>query len=96
MANIYDVGDLVRITATFTDEDAVAIDPTTVSAQIKSPAGTIFEYDYGIDVELVKDGIGVYHTDVDVDAEGTWYYRMSSTGIGQAADEGAFDATSWF
>jgi len=52
-------------------------------------------YVYGTDSELVKDATGDYHFDVDVDEEGTWYYRIegeTSGGAKQGAAEGTFEA----
>jgi hypothetical protein len=45
---------------------------------------------FGVDSELVKDAVGKYHVDIDTTVEGTYPYRMYSTGSGQAAAEGSF------
>lgn len=88
--NQYDLGDLVRCTGTFTDADGNAQDPAAVFAQVQDPSGNTAEYEYGEDAALVKDATGVYHVDVDCDEVGWWYYRIYSTGSGQAADETKF------
>lgn len=89
MANIYDVGDLVRLKATFTDPNNgdIPIDPGTVAVLYKNPAGVVTKKVFGTDSEVVKDSTGVYHIDVDIDADGQWKYRWESTGVGQAAEE---------
>ena len=92
MANVYQVGDLVRVTGTFTDGDGNAQDPDAVLCQVRDPSKTTVEYEYGADAEVVKDSTGVYHVDVDVDEAGWWAYRWYATGTGQAADEGRFRA----
>jgi len=92
VANVYQVGDLVRCTGTFTDADGNAQDPDAVLCQVLDPSKTLAEYEYGTDPELVKDSTGVYHVDVDVDAAGWWKYRFYATGTGQAADEERFRA----
>jgi hypothetical protein len=89
LANTYDKGDLVRVSAAFTSAGA-AIDPTAVTAKYKTPAGTTTTLVYGTDGALVRDSAGNYHVDVDADEVGTWYYRFASTGTGQAASEEAF------
>lgn len=88
--NNYDVGDEVRCTGTFTDSAGTAQDPNAVLFAYTDPSGATTTYTYGADVQLVKDGTGVYHVDVDVDEAGMWYWRWYSTGTGQAADEGQF------
>jgi hypothetical protein len=90
MSNIYDKGDLVRITGTFTTAAGVATDPTAVLFSIKNPAGTTTTYTYGTDAQLVKSTTGIYYVDVNVNAVGTWYYKFYSTGTGQSASEGLF------
>lgn len=89
MANEYDVGDLVRVTATFDDG---GIDPTAVQAKVRQPSGTVTTYVYGTNLELVKSSTGIYTIDVDVDAAGTWRIRFESTGSGQAAEDHEFYA----
>jgi hypothetical protein len=88
--NEYDKGDAVRCRATFKDSSDALINPTAVSFKYKDPSGNITTLVYGTDVALVKDSTGNYHVDVDADQSGIWYYRFSSTGTGQAADEETF------
>lgn len=88
--NEYDKGDSVRCRATFKDSSNALIDPTAVSFKYKNPSGTITTLVYGTDAALVKDSTGNYHVDVNANQSGTWYYRFSSTGTGQAADEETF------
>jgi hypothetical protein len=89
--NTYDVGDLVRIDATFT-VDATATDPTTVICRVKAPDGTVSAKTYGTDAEVVKESTaGVYHLDIDITQRGTWRYRWEGTGAAQGAEEGRFD-----
>jgi hypothetical protein len=85
---IYDVGDLVRCSATFTDQDDTAVDPTGIAFKVKTPAGVTTTYTYGTDAALVRDSTGNYHVDVSMTAAGLWPYRWASTGTGQAAAEG--------
>lgn len=74
----YDVGDLVKVTGTFTDPDDsdAAIDPTTVKLRVKDPNGevTVYVYD-GVDGDASEDGriwrsaAGVYHFNIDTAAD---------------------------
>lgn len=84
------LGQLVRISASFTDEDDAAADPGKVFCEIKTPAGVTTSYEYDSDVEVVKDATGEYHLDLDCAAVGFWRWRWYSTGLIQAADEGRF------
>lgn len=87
MANTHDYGELVRLTAAFTDADGSAIDPNAVYVQVKDPAGNITTYQYNVDAEVVKDSVGNYHIDINANQAGIWHYRWYSTGTGQAAEE---------
>lgn len=98
MVNIYDKGDLVRCTGTFTDSETPpnAVDPTTVSFKFKNPAGSVTTYVYGVDAQLVRSGVGIYYADISLTAPGIWRYRFESTGTGQAAGEHFFEARESF
>lgn len=88
--NSYDVGDLVRVSSTFTDATGTVADPAAVTASYRAPGGTETDLIYGVDAELVRDSAGVYHMDISAGEAGTWVYRFASTGSGQAAAEGSF------
>lgn len=83
--NTYDIGDVVRLSSAFTQDDA-PIDPTTVSLKVMNADGTSNTYTYAAG-QLVKDSSGVYHYDIAPAARGTYRYRFFSTGIGTAAEE---------
>jgi hypothetical protein len=91
MANEYDVGDLVRITGTFTNSAGTAVDPTVVRAQYTDPSGNTTSLLYLTDAALVKASTGVYYVDIDADESGVWLYRFYATGTGQGAEEGYFE-----
>lgn len=67
----------------------VAVDPTTVALSVKAPNGTVTTYTYAL-AEIIKDSTGNYHKDLPISAAGTYRYRWTSTGTGQASEE------SWF
>ena len=88
--NSYDLGNLVRVSATFRDSSNALVDPAVVKCQVRASSGTITTYTYGASPELVREGAGVYWLDVDASAAGEWRYRWFSTGTGQAAAEDLF------
>lgn len=92
MASKIHVGDLVKLTGTFTDPDNAdaPIDPTAVFLAFTSPSGTTTTYTYGTDAELVKASTGVYTANVDGTEAGKWRYRWYSTGTAQASEPGSF------
>jgi uncharacterized protein YfaS (alpha-2-macroglobulin family) len=85
----YVIGQCVRVTASFTSSNTPT-DPTMVTFLIKTPAGVVSSYVYGVDTAPVKDGVGVYHMDVFPNAAGTWTYRVEGTGTAAAALESSF------
>lgn len=88
--NVYDLGDLVRVSGAFRNAAGTLIDPTTVGFEFRGPTGAVTRYAYPADPQLAKDSTGNYHVDIDASAAGTWHWRWESTGTGQAAEEGAF------
>lgn len=88
MANTHDIGDIVRVSVTFT-QSGVAVDPSTVTLVVQLPSGTSSTYTYaagGVD----KDSTGNYHKDLTIASAGTYRYRWTSTGTGTASEEGWF------
>ena len=85
---MYDVGDRVRITGTFTNEAGTAADPTGVSISVRRRDGPVSTYTYP--ATITKDSTGVFHADYDVMTDGVYDYRIVGTGVVTAADEGEF------
>lgn len=75
----YDVGDTVRLKATFKDIGGTASDPTTITLRVKDPSGNIDSYTYA-DADLTKSATGVFYYDLALDESGTWVYEFTSTG----------------
>lgn len=90
MANTYDVGDQVRLSAAFT-ASGTATDPTAVTFKIKNPAGATTTYVYLTDAALVRDSTGNYHVDFNGTVPGIHFYRFSGTGAVMAAGEASFE-----
>lgn len=85
----YDIGDVVRITGSFA-QASVALDPTTVSLQVKTPDGVITTYVYPTDSALVRTATGNYRLDYLVTQSGNHWYRWLSTGTGAAGEQNWF------
>lgn len=85
MANVYDKGDLVRITGTFTVA-SVATDPTTITLKVKDPSGNVDTYTYALS-QVTKSSTGVYYKDISLDEAGYWYYQWTGTGAVESVDE---------
>jgi len=90
-ANLYQVGDKIRLSAAFTNLAEAAQDPGGVQFKILEPDGTLTTYVYSTDVELVKDSTGNYHVDWVIDQSGRHRYRFAGVTSGQAADEKEFN-----
>jgi hypothetical protein len=90
MANTHDIGDTVRVSASFA-QNAVAIDPTTVAVVIREPNGAQTRYTYLTDAALVRAATGSYYLDYDATMPGTHWYRWVSTGTGKGASEDHFE-----
>ncbi len=90
----YIVGQLVRLSAAFTDAAGAAADPDTVTLRhrpMSVPGATLqTEIDPGEGTVIGRDGVGQYHADISMDDPGTYYWRWESTGDAQAAAQGSF------
>ena len=83
--NTYEIGDKVRIKATFT-VSGVKTDPTTITLRVKSPSNVISIYTYAL-FEITKSATGMYHKDISITESGEWFYRWEGTGAVETADE---------
>lgn len=76
----YDIGDNRRFTVMFTDIDGAPADPTNIEAVIKQPDGVDVAYEFGVDTELAKDDVGIYHIDFTFTQLGRHKVRFEGTG----------------
>lgn len=81
---VYDVGDVVTLSATFRDEDGALADPTIVTLLVETPSGDVNE------VTASSASTGLYSTDVLITESGVWRMRWESSGNPTAAEEGRF------
>lgn len=90
--NQYNVGDMVRLTASFVNSAGVGVDPSSIYAwhQVLKPcASDVTTIGYGVN-SMVRLGAGSYYTDVAVNTDGEWGYRFRAYGANAAAVDGRF------
>jgi hypothetical protein len=87
--NVYDQGDLVRVSGLLESAAGVDTDPTALSVKYRKPTG-VTTLVYLVDPALVRDSLGNFHVDISCDEPGIYDYRFESTGTGQAAAQGQF------
>lgn len=83
----YDVGDKIRLKATFTNVDGVPTNPSSMFFRYEHPGppSAVVTKTWNVDGEVVNDGPGVFHLDLSIDEKGTWRYYTKGTGTVQAA-----------
>lgn len=77
-----DIGDLVELSAAFTNLAGVATDPTAVTLQVKDPTGATVA-----GTTPTHGATGAYTYDLAITASGVWKYRFAGTGAVVAAEE---------
>lgn len=87
--NTYDQGDLIQIRATFTISGSY-VDPTYVSFYFRDTVGTITEYIYGVDAEVVRTSTGSYYFNYHVPAYGQYYSSWYASGSVYGKEENMF------
>jgi len=89
---LYDVGDLLRLRATFVSTDLITpADPSTIIFRVQSPATAVACYAFGVPAASVtRAGVGAYYKDITPDVYGQWAYNALATGGVQAAEEWQF------
>lgn len=78
----YDVGDVIRLSAAFTDINGTPATPTAITLFVKKPDGSVLEQAIDPDTTVVYD--------LSIDQAGWYVYRWESTGTVQTAEEGSF------
>lgn len=90
MAGAYDIKDSIRLTAKFKNAAEELADPSSIIFKFKYPDNTIISYEFGVDSEVVRTGIGTYYVDIDVNNNGIHYYRWEASGDLKVASESKF------
>lgn len=92
----YELGQSVRLTASFANAAGTATDPTTVTFQHglrvvnPPPDPTATSAVFGVDGAVVKDSTGRFHYDFTPATAGVYTTRVVGTGTVAAASVGAF------
>ena len=96
MPSTYDIGDVIRVTGTFTDTGGTVGDPTTVNFLYDTPTSTApstaarTSTAAGVVGGIAKASTGVYYVDITATGRGLYETRFTSTGSLAASGE------SWF
>lgn len=90
MIPVYDVGDRRRLQCTIVDEDDELTDPTTLTFTMLEPDGTVTEYVWSIDSELIRTTQGTFYVNWDAAQVGVHRWRYEATGNVQQVEEAAF------
>ena len=75
-------GTTVRTKVVFTDPDGVVVDPPGVSVSWDGPLAILETYTFGVDLEVVNDGVGLYHMDRPMTGPteiGQWWVTWNGT-----------------
>lgn len=83
MPDVYTQGDSVELVAVFEDQDTgQRADPDTLKLRVLAPStgSTPVEYVFGVDGNVVRDGLGVFTATIVADEAGDWQYEWTSTG----------------
>lgn len=87
MANVYTLGQQIRLMATFKNSAGTAADPTGVVLKYRDPVtSTVTTKTYGVD-SVVKSSTGIYYFDLTLSNPGEWWYRWEGSGAIIATDE---------
>ena len=88
--NNYDVGDVVRLTATFTNSAGSNVDPSSLVLRhqiIRPWISNVASVPYDVG-SITRVSTGVYFHDLPVNSSGELHYRFVATGNNAAAVEG--------
>ena len=78
MVNTYNVGEKVRIAASFKLNNEYG-DPAVIRFMYKNPDDVVTTISYP-DPRITKVSTGVYSLDLVLDSSGFWYYRVDDGG----------------
>lgn len=81
----FPIGSELRFEASFKNASKVLADPIIVTIRLKPTTGTEVLFTYGIDVELVRTGVGLYYLLYTPTVVGLWKARWKGSGTVQAA-----------
>lgn len=86
---MYDIGDLITLSASFSASSGTLTDPTTLQLAVRGPGGSVLHV-YPTSTSLVKASTGLYYLYYPAASAGEYYYTWSASGAVEGAQEGAF------
>lgn len=90
----YSPGDTVRISTTVKNDTGALADPATILFKVKNGSTLqITTYTLGVDSNVVRDSIGIFHCDAITPDPGQWAYRIETTSPA-GVEEGSFFVNS--
>lgn len=84
MCDSYLLGNVIRLSVSFTNVSGVATNPTMVTLEIKKPDLTVETF------TPTNDFAGNYHYDYEPTQVGAYYYVFNGTGAVIASSQGQF------
>ncbi len=91
----YTIGNLVTVSVIFRDNNDDPVDPSTITLEIRNPNNVVSTYVYGASA-IVRDDVGKYHYDIDVQIAGLWTYFWQGGGAGQGSGGRSFNVIDPF
>lgn len=82
------IGQVVRIHAEILGDNGQPADPGTLALHTRVGSGPVTVRTYGTAPELVRDGVGLYHADLPLEAAGVLHYRWEADAPNAGASEG--------
>lgn len=90
MSTTYDVGDRRKLSVIIRDEEGLPADPGFLEFSIREPDGDITSYQYGINSELIRTGVGIYFVYWDCAKNGLHRWRFEAGGNVVVAEQTTF------
>lgn len=88
MSKNYLVGQVPRIAVSVKDASGSLVDPGGLVFKFRYDSGPITIKIFGIDPEVVRDGVGRFHIDLPLTEDGTLHFRFESNAVNSGAEEG--------
>jgi len=91
--NEYWLDAMPTCSAAFTRPNGNPVDPTTVTFKMREPGQAVAQatvYVFGVDAQLIRDGVGLYHVDWQTTLVGDHCYQFQGTGDAVAIEQKTF------
>lgn len=87
----YDIGDRIKLEATFVNDAGVPVTPTSVALTIRYPDGTHTHHAYAVGpADILEEDTGTFTLEITADQSGQHDFRWFGTGEGGGTEEGYF------